>query len=275
MKHLKIHPLLFVVIGISILTNQFQPFIITYLSLLCHELIHLFFLCRKKVLLHRIVLEPFGICIETENDPPASTVVYLSAPIFNLLVVFFLYIGYKNNLIPLYLDWLFANLFLGVLNLLPCLPLDGGRALFCILKKYTNEKKAQKTVKAFSLVFSLLLCSAGTLLLYQTDNNPSLLMIGIFLCYTCFTDNRFTVSKSICKAFERIGHTLSETALPVITLAAEVDYPARKLISQFREDCYYTITLISHGKIIKTLTETQVLETILASDSDILLWECG
>ncbi|MBO5408235.1 MAG: site-2 protease family protein [Clostridia bacterium] len=274
MKHIKVNPWLFLVIAISLLTGNFFSFLVTYLSLLFHELVHLLFLCREKVLLHRIVFEPFGICIETENEPPAGIAVYLSAPFSNLFVAFLLIWGAKNGWFPFYSQWFFSNLLLGGLNLLPCLPLDGGRALFSFLKRYTKEGTAKKIINLISAILSGFLILLGICLLKQTRNNPSLLMIGIFLCYTCLTSNRLMCQKSICEAFHRMESKNWNTPLPVVALVAPKTYPARKILPKFQGECYYTVSLISGGYIIKTLTETQILSKILRSDSEILLKDC-
>ncbi len=274
MKHLSVNPWLFFVIGIAFITKNFNAFLVTYLSLLFHELVHLLFLCREKVLLHRIVFEPFGICIETENEPKNGVMVYLSAPLANLMVAFFLFIGHQKGWFPFYSQWFFANLFLGGLNLLPCLPLDGGRSLMDWLQSIYPKQKAKQIVNLLSAVLSIGLILIGGWLFLITKQNPSLLMVGIFLCYTCMTKNSLTHQKSICHAFQRMESELWNSPLPVISLIAPKNYSARKILPKFRESCYYTVTLISNGHIIKTLTETQILKKILSSDSDVLLEEC-
>ena len=274
MKHIKVNPWLFLVIGIAILTQSFTSFLVTYLSLLFHELVHLLFLCREKVLVRKIILEPFGICIETENEPPNGIAVYLSAPCANLLLAFFLFYGAQNNWFPFPVQWFYANVLLGGLNLLPSFPLDGGRALFCLLKRYIKETTAKKLMYVLSVMISGILILLGLIIFQKTGQNPSLLMVGIFLCYTCLTNNSPVRQKSICRAFHRMESKNWNTPLPVVTLVAPTTYPARKILSQFDGDCYYTVNLISDGYIIKTLTETQILSKILGSHPGVLLQEC-
>lgn len=275
MKHIKINPWLYAVILISYLTHNLSSFLWTYFSLLFHETVHLYFLSRKKILVHHIILEPFGICIETENAPPQGVTVYLCAPIANLLVASFLWVGYHLSWFPFYEDCFFSNLFLGIINLLPCLPLDGGRTLFYILKKKMTEKKARNLLQIVSLLLSILLMIVGVWLFQKRTVLPSLFIIGVFLCYTALTNNQLLQKKSVCEAFRRADSRLLSAPVPVVSVAVSKDYPARKLLSYFQGETYYTVMLISQGQVIKTLTETQILDKILHEKVGIRLSECG
>ncbi len=271
MKHLKISPLLLLAVALAYFTKNLHTFFITYASLLLHEGVHLLCLCQKKILIHKIVLEPFGICIQTENEAPKSIGVYLWAPICNLIVAGSIWLWYQKIPFPYGGDWFFANLLLGVFNLIPCLPLDGGRALELFLTRKYDEAYAQKQLKMLSLSLASLLIAAGLWLMWYTKYNISLTVIGIFLLYSCLTQNRLTLCKNICER-SKTGNLTN--ALPVCHLGAAWDLPARKVISKFRGDRYYIVNVLKDGEIIKTVTETKILNKILTCDGNLLLYQC-
>lgn len=274
MKHIKINPLLPVVIIIAYCTHSLYLFLATYLSLLFHECVHLYFLCKKKILLRRIVLEPFGVCIQTEHEPPDKMWVYLSAPLSNLLIAGGIWLIYQYRPFPHAADWFFANLCLGIFNLVPCLPLDGGRALELFFVRKHGEAEAKRKMGLLSLSLSSSVIVAGLWLLWYTKYQYSLIVIGIFLLYCCLCQNKLTLYQSITQTANRQKHGNFDKSRPVCYLGAPWNLPARKLIADFRGDKYYVIHVIKEGEIIKTVTETRILNKILCCDGELLLHQC-
>ncbi|MBQ7792225.1 MAG: hypothetical protein IJ367_01870 [Clostridia bacterium] len=271
MKHIKLSPFFVLAVLLAYLSKNLHTFLITYASLLFHEGVHLLLLCKKQILIHKIVLEPFGISIETEQSAPKSIGVYLWAPLCNLLAAGAIWFLYQKNPFPYGGDWFFANLLLGSFNLIPCLPLDGGRALELYLARRFGEVSAKQSIQMLSLSLSALVIVAGLWLMWYTKYNISLVIIGIFLLYTALSQNRLTLEKNICNR-TKIKHL--QDALPVCYLCANWDSPARKVIGKFRGDRYYIVNVIKNGEIIKTVTETGILQKLLSCDGNLLLYEC-
>ena len=126
MSHIRINPLFFVVIILAGWMGDLESFLITYLALLFHESIHLWFLSKNHIPVRKITLEPFGISILTERKMPENAIIYLSAPIGNLLVAALFLLAKTYFALPVPPQWILANVGLGITNLLPMLPLDGG-----------------------------------------------------------------------------------------------------------------------------------------------------
>lgn len=273
-KHLRISRWFFVVLGIAYGSGHLHTFLITYACLLFHEGMHLFFLCRKNILVRQITLEAFGICIETEHHTPASMAVYLSAPLSNLVLSGMIWLLQKKIPLPFSGDWFYANFILGCFNLLPCLPLDGGRALeiyFC--KKHSAEVATQK-LNQISLTISALLIAVGLWLLWATKWNISLIIIGIFLLYHCLCQNRFTLCRQV---YQRTKQTDFQDGFPkrnIRYLQAQWNLPARKMIPRFQGDDYYIVQVMKNGNQIKTVTETNLIGKMLSGNTNLLLWEC-
>lgn len=73
------------------------------------------------------------------------------------------------------------SLLLGVFNLLPIGPLDGGRALEAALCRRLSCNAAANAVTAVSAALLLPLATAGLLLLRNAPHNPSLLVVCVYL----------------------------------------------------------------------------------------------
>lgn len=271
MKHLKISPLLIPAVVLAWLCGSLHTFLITYISLLLHEGVHLFCIFRKKILIRKITLEPFGICMQTEQQLPESLGVYLFAPLWNLALAGGIWLWHQKIPLPYGGDWFFANLLLGIFNLMPCLPMDGGRALQLYLSRKKGTDFAQKQLQMLSLSLASFLIAAGLWLMWYTKYNISLIVIGIFLLYTALSHNPQTHENNILNRFNRSD---PENTLPVCYLAADRNCPARKVIQKFRGDRYYIVNVLQNGTIIKTVTETGILKKLLSCDGEIFLYEC-
>ena len=81
---------------------------------------------------------------------------------------------------PMYL-FAGAQLVLGAFNLLPALPLDGGRILWLALAWLTEPYTAQRVLSAVSLAVSLALLLGGGGLIWRLGGSPFLLVGAVGL----------------------------------------------------------------------------------------------
>ena len=75
-----------------------------------------------------------------------------------------------------------VNLCLGLFNLLPIMPLDGGRMAYYFLCSKLNPERAEKGVKIISVLTLLPTAAAGFYILIKSGYNISLLIVVIYLC---------------------------------------------------------------------------------------------
>lgn len=74
-----------------------------------------------------------------------------------------------------------SNLSLFIVNIMPVYPLDGGRALYCLLCRKLSYEKATKLTKTVSLIFLLPMSAAAVIILVRTGYNLSLMLICLYL----------------------------------------------------------------------------------------------
>lgn len=74
-----------------------------------------------------------------------------------------------------------VNLMLGCLNMIPCLPWDGGQALRAILAHRISEYKATRYTAHLGLVLAPILFIAG--LIYRVDYFGLFALVGFLTCY--------------------------------------------------------------------------------------------
>ena len=185
-----------------------------FLSILLHELAHSLVAKARGLPVRRITLFFFGGVSNIEREPPSPATEFLMAivgPLTSLLLGFgFIWLGRQNipamdtaltsptqllrNLDPLstMLLWLGPiNILLGLFNLIPGFPLDGGRVLRSILWAITkNFRQATRWATAIGQGVGWLMILAGVAMIFGatvpvlgtgTINGMWLAFIGWFL----------------------------------------------------------------------------------------------
>jgi len=129
--------------------------ILLYLSVLIHELSHSVVARAFGLPVRRILLYPLGGFSEIEQEPPTPGQEFLVSAAGPAMSLFLAALGFGVNqlfhppgIAGVLIDRLIiANVVVGVFNLLPGLPLDGGRVLRAALWKVTG-KSGYSTVLA-------------------------------------------------------------------------------------------------------------------------------
>lgn len=128
-----------------------------YVAVLIHEAMHLAVCILLKERPEKLSLNIWGMNLVIKNtaDTKKAFIIWASGPIFSLFVfaVFFL-LGKYNY-------FMYANLCIGIINLVPALPLDGGMLLNILLSCSLGIIKAEKimrTLSSFVCLASFSLC---------------------------------------------------------------------------------------------------------------------
>jgi Zn-dependent protease len=142
-------------------------------SLLAHELAHSVVAMRRGVRVEGITLWLFGGVsrFSTESSSPgAQALITFVGPLTSLVLgALFLLAsaavggGAHPGLVPATLSWLgYINIVLGVFNLLPAFPLDGGRILQSLIWLRTGDRlRATRIAARIGMGFAFLLIAYG------------------------------------------------------------------------------------------------------------------
>lgn len=244
-----------------------------FLILLLHESAHLLMIKRKEIEISKLRIEPFGMRIflrgEIIKNPADEISAALAGPFFSIAAGIFSAIlnsFFKNSYFEFFS---FGNLYIGIFNLLPALPLDGGRALRAYLSINHGYLKSYNTLKKLTVVISVLLVLSGISVFLITKFNFSLCITGAFLFFALFTEkNQYTYYlnkelseyKTKSRQYER---------MPVLRIAVNKSYPIRKILSELSSGRYCIIEVINENKKLREFTEGELLEGIIKKGSDI------
>jgi Zn-dependent protease/predicted transcriptional regulator len=210
--------------------------ILFFFSILFHEVSHSVVAKRKGIPVSRISLFIFGGMSEIEKEPDkpiTELLMSIAGPIasFILAIIFGIIWYYTRKILPVnvpagYLALI--NLMLGIFNLLPGYPLDGGRVLRSILwKAYNDLKKATFIASTTGRVIGFIMIASGIYLIFTNNflNGIWLAFIGWFLQASAYASYRQLVFDTSIKGF-KVKDMMNENIVTVsgdVTLEKLVD----------------------------------------------------
>ena len=196
-RFFRLHPL-FLAVGVwYAFTGELFLFLISTLVAVQHECAHAFAAAKLGYKLRSIVLMPFGAVIDGDMQGISlkdELFVAFCGPLCNLLTaVFFVALWWFAPTMYAFTDTAFyASLSIGIVNLLPAYPLDGGRILQCSLarlfsKTQAQQKKAERMAaiicRCLTVCFSLGFLLAFVIQCTQKQPNLTLLAFALFLLF--------------------------------------------------------------------------------------------
>jgi Zn-dependent protease/CBS domain-containing protein len=167
--------------------------ILLFVSVLLHELAHSFVARSRGLHVRNIVLFIFGGVSNIEQEPQTPGVEFSMAfvgPLVSLLIgavcygLLLLVRGTHSLIVPILTYLALMNVILGIFNLLPGFPLDGGRVLRSIIWKATGNFQTATNITTFvGQVFAYLIILWGIFLFFAGNAFNGLIIIftGWFL----------------------------------------------------------------------------------------------
>ncbi len=167
--------------------------ILLFVSVLLHELAHSFVARSRGLQVKSIVLFIFGGVSNIEQEPQTPGIEFSMAfvgPLVSLLIgvvcygLLLLVRGTHSLIVPILSYLALMNIILGIFNLIPGFPLDGGRVLRSIIWKATGNFQTATNITTFvGQAFAYLIILWGILLFFAGNAFNGLIIIftGWFL----------------------------------------------------------------------------------------------
>ncbi|MFW6256601.1 MAG: M50 family metallopeptidase [Bacillota bacterium] len=175
----KINPLFLLVVVIFAIGGMFWQVIAAFSLVIIHEFAHVFMAVGSGYVVRKVEIFPFGgvaeYCGFLEMKPVSELMIAAAGPLVNLiLALFFLYFE-RYMLFEL-------SLLIGLFNLIPAFPLDGGRIFRSLLVKVVGFRRgtdlAVKTTKVLALG-GLAVCGAAVI----TEQLSVIVLFLVFFVY--------------------------------------------------------------------------------------------
>ena len=155
--------------------------LIVYASVIVHECCHLM-MCRSfNISTRYIALMPYGMELKLASlvPPKKQIVISMAGPLCN----FVLFAAGRAVLVFCRQDYVVfftsANFILFVFNLFPCMPLDGGEMLRCIISLRCGILNSYRIIARMSYICGAVMFAAGIVFVAYTGGNITLLIIAL------------------------------------------------------------------------------------------------
>lgn len=279
-RHFKINILFFPLLAASILGKYFFAFSAAFLCAILHEFSHVFVAWRLGVGISYIEVLPFGICARLKADiiknPVREIFIALAGPLTNIVIsaiaLFFQYKTLINSEILNY--FIICNISMAVVNLLPCLPLDGGRIMRAYLTIKSGAVFAYNFCIKLSRVVVLIIIGVAFYLLLTSSFNFSLIIIGAFLLGNLCLEQRNISKQTIKELLFYKDKIIRGEMTRASALVAHKDTPARRILKKLSYNNYHIVCVTDDDlTILKTLTEGQLVRALTSHGIQITLGE--
>lgn len=275
---LKLHILVLPLIAASIWGGYFIEYSIAYSFALLHEAGHITAAYLLRTGISHIEILPFGVCGKLKSsiikNPNHEMAVAAAGPVVSLATAFALILLNGCFAMPRILSAysIKLNLSLAVINLLPAIPLDGGRIFRAYLTKKSNAGLSYVISAKVSLVIGILLFLSSVYALLSHSFNFSLIMISSFLLGNLLCEQKNITKNTLRELLCYNEKLIPNDFTPSYVTSADGSTPARKLLKRLSYDKYnvicvtdenLTITkILTEGQIIKALTEQSIRVTL-------------
>lgn len=200
---IKINLRIFIFIIIFYLTRQIEIYGILMLFAFFHELGHLFAGLLLGFKPKSLGINPFGLSINfkiKEDDynerirngnvlTIKKLVIALCGPLVNFIFAIIFAVT-DLKVFEIEKDFLvYSNILIGIFNLIPIYPLDGGRILKCILHIITGLENTYSYTNFISNMSIIILTMFASIIIIYVQNISILFIIG-YLWYLVITENK-------------------------------------------------------------------------------------
>lgn len=265
-----VHILFFPIIVLLYFLGYSKVMLILLIIILIHELSHGFIAMLFGIKIKEIEILPFGGVVKLDKSLNFTNreEIFISAagPISNMVLsatVFFFqkYSRWENSDIDFVI---LSSLVIGIFNIIPVLPLDGGRIFRGFLSYLLGYKNATKIIAIFSKLFAFFLIGINILILSLGSYNITFILVGVFIYSKSHKEEKMS-SYVTMRDFATKKESLNKqgsmesqhmTVLPQTTLG--------EISKQFTSKKFHIIYVLDEHYALKgILTEDEILSGIL------------
>lgn len=267
-----VSPIMLVMAVYFVAVGMAYEFVCSLAAVLLHECAHAKTAKKLGYELNVIKLMPYGAALSGNDDllrPKHEVSIALAGPLFNLvLAVVFAALWWLVPASYVFTEaFCMCNMYIGVFNMLPVYPLDGGRVALAALSVKLDRKRAYKITRIVSFVTGVAAVGAFVLSAFYAPN-ICLLSVGIFMIVSAFLPDRRAQYNALFSFGTRRDRM--KKPLEVRSLAVSESVELSELVRALDPDKYSEFTVISDDRLKKicTLGETELIDGVKSRGYD-------
>ena len=280
-KRIDIHlsNLVFAAVPLLLVTGFGMEYLVAFASIAFHELGHVAAARARGCRLKRVSLTLVGLSVAINEEGLSrrdSFLIFSAGPAVNLLLSALSYgVAGLLQYPPAILNFFFySNISLAVFNLIPAIPLDGGRILRELLAGRTGYISAGRSLRKLAFVLSTTFIALGAYQLAYSRTNFSLLVIGFYIMVLLFTGKMEAAMMNIKQIVYRRSRLLKKGIYPARDLVAMESTLVNEILKSMDFDSFHFIFVLDENlKLIGIFNENEIMEGIVENSIDITFGE--
>lgn len=265
----RLHLLAILAAGLALALGSGRELLMTLMAVCVHESAHIAAarLCGLEIEL--IDLMPFGGAAKLAHlySVPAGKLICtaLAGPFANgACAVATAALAWTGVLPYPAADQMFrVNLILMLFNLMPALPLDGGRVFYALIRGRTGSRRAMDCCAALAFLLAAILMGCSIYgWIGQGRLNLTLILISVFLVASSLREREAAIRDAASRTVDRL---CAPEKLPARAEIVELDgnAPPEEGVRFLKNGGTTLFAMIKEGKVTELLTETGIAGRIL------------
>lgn len=239
---------------------------VLFASVLLHELGHVFAAHRMHIRVEEIELFPFGSVAKMEDITKyggfVEALIAASGPaVSGVLALLLHFISTDKDIIVQCAKY---NMILCFFNLLPVLPMDGGRILRNFLLHIMGYKKATRILILWGRALAILLLGINAYMLLKGSCDISAAVVAVFVYIGTIKESKYCAYYYLLSSNSRKSYSVRSKRIKRRVIKAFPDTYIRQLVNQFSPGNVCVVEVRDYsGKTIQRLSEAEVMVGLL------------
>ena len=266
---LRVHPLFPMTLLLFTLGGQGSLILAFLVALIFHEIGHLHAAFRLGLSVTMIELTPFGGVMQITGDEGLSGskgfLLAAAGVIVNLVLGLLTAAVLSIRLTPFLLYFLLAHFIMAAINLVPALPLDGGRMMMALLAARFSRARIWRIMLISGRILACLLILYSLVQAIRGFFQPRWAILGCYLLYSSFLEEKQSTARYITALFSRRYRADTGEALPMQTLCVSGQTQLRVLLPQLSPRAYHRIAVLDETacEVLGTVSEKELYAAVL------------
>ncbi len=242
--------------------------LIIVVSVILHELAHLIVALLLGIRFLEIELLPFGGQAKVEDftglEPSKEICIAIAGPLCSLSICAVFYF-FSLPFYPQAISYLIKiNLLLGLFNLLPALPLDGGRVLRASLSPLVGFRKATSICAIIGKILAIIIAGYGGYLIYVANYGVNFIIIGVLLYWAAYREKNLLMFAFMRYLINKQGELGRKGFLGGEQVISKKDTLIKDILHTSRPITYMLVFIVDDdNNVIGVKTEAELIETLL------------
>ncbi len=266
---LRVHPLFLLILLLYTLAGQGIMIAACVLALALHEAGHYAAACHLRLPVSEIELTPFGGAMQIAGSDGATGrsgfLLAAAGPLVNAICLAASYFVLQRSAMPFMVWFALSNLSMLAANLLPILPLDGGRMVLALLSPRFGRPHVFRALLLLGRIAAAALIACSLALALKGLFRPAWMALGCYLFYAASLEEKHGTARFLSALFSRRLRAENGAALPVQHLCVSGGTALYTLLPQLRPAAYHLVSVVDDQgcKILGTVDEAGLYNAVL------------